>query len=268
MLKPKLIGLLVALFLLGLPTAGDAAEIVKLEVGFSPDRAGASTTVLFGFDITTTNGMVPSPLTNLDVQLPVGVGLGNLGLATCTPPALERAGPQGCSPNSLMGIGNAVAEVPIATENLFETVTVWTFLATPHDEHTDLLFYAEGSSPVASSVIFHGTLLPSAGQFGASLNTVIPITPSVPEAPDVAVIHMRSRLGPEGLHYYRFANGRSIRYRPEGMTLPKQCPANGFPFAATFTFQDGTTATSTATVPCPVHGRRSHRQHMTHRKRR
>lgn len=268
MLKPKSIGLVVVGLLLALPASGNAAEAVKLNVGFSPDRAGASTTVLFGFNITTTTGAVPSPLVSLDIQLPVGVGLGNLGLATCTASTLERAGPYACPPNSLMGTGNAIAEVPIGPEDLREPVTMWTFLAPPHEEHTTLVFYAVGSSPVASYVVFSGTLVPSSGQFGASLDTVIPLTPTLPEAPDVAVTYMRSRLGPEGLTYYREANGKFVRYRPEGMTLPTRCPADGFPFAATFKFQDGTTDTATNTVPCPAPARASRRHHRTHRKRR
>ncbi len=40
-------------------------------------------------------------------------------------------------------------------------------------------------------------------------------------------------------------------HNPNTVLLPTSCPTGGFPFAAEFTYENGSTSTSTATVPCP-----------------
>jgi len=249
------------------PACAQASQTVKLNVGFSPNEVGTSTTIIFGFQIGTTSGKVPSPVTDVNLRLPVGVGLGNLGLATCNPTALEWRGPSGCSPNALMGLGTALVEVQIGPEVIHEPVRILTFLGPPQNGHTALLFYAEGWSPVAATLVFSGVLRPDSGQFGASLNAAIPLTSSVPGAPDAAVVHVQASLGPKYLTYYRHVHGRMVGYRPEGMTIPTTCPRGGFPFAARFTFQDGTTALATSAVPCPSghahrHGKTTSHTHI------
>jgi hypothetical protein len=233
------------------PSPAYPRQIVKIHVGFSPDVAEASTTILFGFTVTTPDGQVPSPATDIDLELPQGVGLGNLGLSTCTTLALEVGGREGCSPNALMGVGTAWVEVPIGEEPLVEEVKMTTFMGPPVEEHTALLFYAQGFTPVAATQIFFGQLLPSSGVYGAHLNTVVPIQPSVPGAPDVAVVRYESTLGPKDISYFRWKHGERVWYEPEGMTIPPKCPRGGFPFAAKFTFQDGSTVVAKSIAPCP-----------------
>jgi hypothetical protein len=237
-----------------LPANTWASQTVKLKVGFSPDRLGASTTIMVGFDIGTPNGQVPSPLTDFDLSLPLGVGLGSttLGEVICNPKALEAGGPTSCSPNSLMGSGSALVEVPIGPEIVQEPVNISIFMGPPQDNHTSMLIYADGRSPISAQLVFPGVLLPHLGPFGAHLDTAIPLTPSVPGAPDAAVVHMESSLGPSHLIYYRRVRDKTVDYRPIGMAVPKSCPRGGFPFAATFTFQDGTFARALAAVPCPA----------------
>jgi hypothetical protein len=78
----------------------------------------------------------------------------------------------------------------------------------------------------------------------------VPLVPTVPEGPDVAVTDVHVTLGGR-LTYYERVHGRRVPYRPQGILLPKRCPRGGFRFSATFTFLDGTQAQAQTTVRCP-----------------
>jgi hypothetical protein len=77
------------------------------------------------------------------------------------------------------------------------------------------------------------------------------VRPSVPGAADVAIVSMSVSLGPLGLTYYEQVGGTTLAYTPRGILLPRACPRGGFPFAATFSFLDGSHPQARATLPCP-----------------
>jgi hypothetical protein len=237
---------------LTLVSPAGAAPVIKLKVGFSPDRPGVRTTVTTGFTIQTQEGIVPPPLTGVQFRLPTGMGLGttDLGERICTASILELQGVSGCPSNSYMGLGKALVEVPFGPEIIHESVSLAILMAPALEEHTTVLFLAYGVSPVAAEIIFHGELLNAGGPYGAELHALIPLTPTLPGAPDAAVVRMRSTLGPEGVTYYKTSKGQRVPFRPSGMVIPKVCPRGGYPFAATFTFLDGSTASATSAVPC------------------
>lgn len=114
-----------------------------------------------------------------------------------------------------------------------------------------LLFYAEGISPVDARIVFPGALVLAPSPFGGLVHIDVPLIPSLPEAPDVAVVRVQSILGPQHLTYYEHVHGKVVAYNPQGILLPDRCPHGGFPFAATFTFQDGSHASARTVVPCP-----------------
>jgi hypothetical protein len=242
-----------AIVLCWLSSSASASQVVALDTGFSPDRLGASTTIDVGFSIGTTNGAVPSPLTNFDLKLPTGVGLGEttLGTAICSPKVLEMDGPDECPSNALMGTGNASVEVPIGTATIREPVSLAIYMGPPVEGHTSMLFCAIGVSPVAAELIFPSVLLGEAGSFGAHLVTEVPLVPTLPGAPDAAVTVVHSSLGPQGIIYHKRVRGKWVTYRPIGMAVPETCPRGGFQFSAEFTFQDGSHAMASSAVPCP-----------------
>lgn len=246
--------LAVALVLLAcLPSTATARQTVKLTASFSPNRLGASTTIHFGFRISTTRGLAPSPLTGIDLRYPADLGLAtsDLGLATCAPRTLEAYGPSGCPANSNMGHGGALTEIPVGPVVIAEPASI-TLLAGPAQEgRLNILVYALGEMPVYAQIIFSALLLPEPAPFGGRLHFDVPLVPSLPEAPDVAVVRLHTTLGSEGLTYYERVRGKTIAYRPNGVLLPSSCPRRGFPFVASLRFQDGTTAHATTTVPCP-----------------
>lgn len=248
----------IVLLLLTSPTAG-AGQIVHLGTRFTPNVAGKSTTVVMSFAITTPTGVVPSPLKAMVVRLPAGMSLASttLGLATCKAEALEVLGVPGCPPNSLMGTGVALVEVPLGrTGALGEPVNISIFMSEPIRDHTTLIFNAEGSSPLSAQIVFPGIMTGDNGRFGAQLQATIPTTPTVPEGPDAALVSLHVSLGPLGLVYFHKIHGRAQPYRPSGMTIPLRCPRGGFPVAATFHFDDGTNAAASSASPCPKNAAR------------
>jgi hypothetical protein len=236
-------------------TAGSAlaAPHATLRVTLTPERLGAGTTIGFGFTITMPHGRVPPPLRGIDLRYPANIGLitSGLGIATCEPAALELLGPPGCSPDSLLGYGRARVKIPILEDTLEEIGEVTTWMAPIRNGHLSLIFLTEGKTPVSASLIFPGIITAARFPFGGSLQTDIPVIPSVPEGPDASVVQMTSTIGPRHVLYYTYVHGKRITYQPNGLRLPDTCPRGGFPFAATFTFLGGSRTQVRTAVPCP-----------------
>lgn len=235
-----------------LPATALAAQSATLHVSFTPDRLGQGTTVDISLDIAAPAGYVPPPLTELDVSYPADLGfdVSGLGLGTCSQTRLETIGPTGCPADSLMGQGTALAEIAIGPEIQRETAEV-TILRAPQEGKIALLFYANAKEPVTAALIFPGLLLPGPGN-NESIRINVPLVPSLPEAPDVALIRLHATLGPQGLTYYEHTHGHRVAYHPQGILLPKKCPRGGFPFTATLSFLDDSHTTAHSTVPCPA----------------
>jgi hypothetical protein len=230
-----------------------AAQRVKLGVQLSPERLGAGTTIEFSIQISAPGRLVPSPLSELDFRYPAKIGLltSGLGRATCTTAALEDFGKGGCPANALMGFGSALVEIQVGREVVHEAGVMSIWMGPVSGEELQLLFYANAVTPASEQLVFGGLLAEASAPFGGSLNTRIPPIPWNPEAPPASIAHFTARIGPRNVTYYRHAGGREIPYRPEGLRLPHSCPRGGFPFAGSFTFMDGTTATAQTSVPCP-----------------
>jgi hypothetical protein len=241
-----------------LPAAAPAAQSVRLTATFTPEELGRGTTLEFGFDISAPPGRVPSPLTDLEILYPANVGLAvsGLGIATCTAATLEALGPEGCPTDSRMGYGTALAEIPIGPEIIKETGEISILRAPTEYGRFSVLIYAKGELPVDARIVFPGQLLPAASPFGGLINLEVPLVPSLPEAPDVAVVRVHTTFGPRHLTYYERVNGKLVAYNPQGIILPNRCPRGGFPFAATFAFLDRSISTARTVVPCP-HSRKS-----------
>jgi hypothetical protein len=219
---------------------------------------GASTTIGFGFEVRTADGLAPPPLVGLDLHMPKGMSYINttLGLAICSRRTLEAKGVGGCPTNSKLGSGSAYVEVPFGSGAGRELPAITAWMGPPKDENMVVLFYVDGKTPVYGQFIFDGEVLPQEGIFGSQLATVVPLVKSVPGGPDVSIVKANATIGPKGLVYYHRVHGRRRRFQPRGIAVPLHCPAGGFPFSATFSFQDGSTAQASTTVPCPKHRRR------------
>jgi len=226
---------------------------VKLRVAFRPDQPGQQTTVAVGFRVRAQHrGELPPPLIQLSISLPAGMGLGttDLGEATCSIPILKNDGPERCPHNSVMGKGYGVIDAQFGQEILREPVALTIVMAKALEEHTTLLFQAEGWTPTAAEETFVGQLLGSGPGYGARLVTDIPLVTPAPGAGYAALESMYTTFGPEHLTYYRRKRGVRVPYKPQGIVIPPVCPRGGYRFAVTFTFLGVAPETITAPVRC------------------
>jgi hypothetical protein len=236
-----------------------AAELAKLKVGLRPERLGAGTTIEFSLQIAARSGLAnetPAPLIAMKLTYPAGfiLGTSELGLESCQPAALQALGPRACPTDSQIGKGSALVEVPFGSDAIEEHASVEMFVAPVKEEQVQMLFYVNGQSPVIAHVVFPAALSSASAPFGGALDTELPLVPTFPKAPDVSVLRFGSTLGPLGLTYYERVHGRTVAYSPQGIVLPKSCPAKGFPFTAELGFADGTEAVTNTRVSCPRAG--------------
>jgi hypothetical protein len=246
---------LTAALLCAVAAASAAAVPVQavLSASFSPDRLAAPTTIAFGFHLSTSEGAAPPALTSLDLQMPAGINYTTttLGLATCKPAALLALGLAGCSPNSRLGSGSALVEVPFGTGAGHEIPEIQAVAGPSPNGNLVVLFYANGLFPVDAQLTFSGEVLPDSGRFGSQLAATVPPVASVPGGADVSIVDVTSTIGPSHLTYYRHVHGRLVPFHPRGVAVPERCPSGGFPFAAEFTFEDGSHTSAQTAVPCP-----------------
>ncbi len=252
-----------AAFLLMFPSSSALAkQAARLEVSFSPEHLGEPTTIYFGFRISSVGLGIPAALTNVGVLLPseMGIATSGLGLENCLASKLVALGPEGCPSNARMGRGIATAQIPIGGETIYEHAQIELFSAPVIDGHLAMLVYANAVSPVFAQLVFPATVLLASTPYGENIDTNIPLVPSLPGAPDVAVTRFHASLGsapgPDRFMYHKLVHGRRITYLPRGLVLPTSCPRGGFPFKAEFSFQDQTTTVARTTVPCPRQARR------------
>ena len=234
-----------------LPATAQATQSAKLHVGFTPDRLGFPTTIAIHVQVTTPHNHVPSPLMALELRYPstLGITVSGLGITTCSQSRLEYLGPESCPADSYMGHGGVLAEFAIGAEVLKEEVEVTIVRAPETEGHFALLFFASGGTPISAQVALPALLLPA--PHAGSIDIEVPLVPTFPGGPNVAVAELNATLGPRGLTYYERLHGRIISYHPTGILLPDQCPHGGFPFTAALTFEDGSHATARAAAPCP-----------------
>jgi hypothetical protein len=232
-----------------------------MTASFSPEHLGAGTTIHFGFQIAASGGQVPSPLTGVELFYPANFGIADsdLGLNGCQVAALEADGPSGCPENSRMGYGTALVEVPLGPEIVPEKARLALFSRPVQNERLSVLFYAVGEGPISAEIIIPSFVVAAPAPFGGKLETKLPLVPSVPEGPNASVVRMSSTIGPSHITYYEHVHGRTIPYHPKGILMPQTCPRGGFPFTAKFSFEDGSQAQASTSVPCPPSGGRHRR---------
>jgi hypothetical protein len=248
--RAKLSLALCLLWVIAVPAA-HASQSATLNVALRPERPGGRTTLEFSLHITPHGERVPSPLVSVNLFYPKNIGLvtSGLGLETCTPIQLEVL--RRCPPNSLMGYGKVLVEVPFGPKVLSEEGRITTWMAPVEEGHLALFFYAAAQTPVLSEAIFPAQVLEAPSPYGGQLAIRAPLIPTLPEAPDASVTDISSTIGPMNVTYYARSMGKRTPYHPNGIRLPKRCPRAGFPFAAAFSFADHSQTHVATRVPCP-----------------
>ncbi len=77
----------------------------------------------------------------------------------------------------------------------------------------------------------------------------IPPIPTLLFEPDASIVTFSLTIGASARHRKHEADNAVL--------VPSTCPAGGFPFAAEFTYADGSAGSALATIPCPCMSRSS-----------
>jgi hypothetical protein len=241
---------LLGLAVLSVPAAASAAPTLGLEAkpiqipGFpgTGDKLGAGAAIEVKYTIkgTESTGGVPSQVTHVNFYLPAGTLIHPQGFVSCAPATLENIGPSGCPKKSQASpIGTVAAVDPIGGELVKENAQIQAFFA----PSGGLQFYLNAASPISAQLLVaKGNFITAAPPYGPEFSAEVALVNSVPGAPPVSTEGFTLKVGAA------YKQGKkTVSYG----TIPKKCPAGGFPVKTEVTFATGETSTAAYKVPCP-----------------
>jgi hypothetical protein len=243
-----LLGLMLGTIATMLAATGSAraANTATFSSSLSPDRLGAKGALTIGFRVSGGEFGVPVPLQRTVVRFPAGMGIEIPLLRSCSTEHLQQLGARGCPRQSKLGEGHALVVARPAAETLSEGVTLSAFVGPPRRLQPTLEVLGEGLTPIAVRMVVTGAVSPDRAPYGEKMVMSIPPIPTLPLAPNGSLAELSLTIGS------RRAKARSA----PAVVVPSKCPHGGFPFAAEFTYVDGSSGSAATTVPCPRGGRR------------
>ena len=207
----------------------------------SSHRPGAKAALTFTVAYIGGEFDVPSPVRGSVLQFPAGLTLEIPSLRSCSAARLLARGPRGCPAQSELGRGHALAEVRTGDQITTETVELWIFLGPLRTDDPTVEILGRGVSPAEAQVVVTGTVLPASPPYGEEIVIPVPPIPTLPLEPDASTASFSLTIG---------ASRRYPTRSADSVLVPSSCPAGGLPFAAEFTYADGSRDSATATVPC------------------
>lgn len=250
--------------LVSLPATAAAAGPVDLRVALGAGAQLGGQAPLT-FELTVDERRLPVPVTEIRLLAPSGIGLGDLGVATCrvAPSSLLEvlvpSFPQiRCPRNAVIGRGTATAALLFDPElpAIRGAATIALYSGEVQDGRPGLLVVAQTYNPVTTQMTYAGRLRPRRRPFGLELALQVrpPATP--PFGADIALTRMRMTIGGTDLRYVMPSRGGQRSYRPGGVALPLRCPRGGLAFRAELRFADGRRHAVDNALPCPRAPRR------------
>jgi hypothetical protein len=230
-----------AVCVLPIPLA-QAQSSATITPSLSPDRLGAKGALTITIHYPEGPSGVPSPVRRSVLRFPLGLGVEIPHLRSCSITRLRARGPNGCSGQSLLGHGHALAEAQAGSQLITEDISLWLFLGPFHNLQPSFEILGQGYTPFDERVVLTGTVLPDNPPYGEDLVMSVPPIPTLPLEPDASILTMSLTVGVSKPRHPRTANT---------VVVPSSCPPGGFPFAADFTYADGSTGNALATAPCP-----------------
>jgi hypothetical protein len=227
----------------GLAGAAQAENFASIAPSLSPNRLHAKAALTVTMRFSGTQFGVPAPLSRAVLRLPAGMTLDIPHLSSCTVARLRARGPRGCPAKSALGRGHAVVEVHAGTGNITEDAELWAFLGPPNNLQPTFEIFAQGYTPLDEHKVLTGSVLPASAPYGEELVMSIPPIPTLMFEPDASIAAFSLTIGAGAKHGKRAVNA---------ILTPSSCPADGLPFAAEFTYADGTVGEAHATTPCPA----------------
>ncbi len=208
----------------------------------APDRLGANAALTFTIHYVGGDFGVPLPVRRSVLQFPAGLTLDVPSLHSCSAARLRSRGASGCPAQSELGRGYALVETHAGTFTNTEDVSLWVFLGPPRNLEPTFEILAQGYTPLDERMVFTGEVLPDRAPYGEELVMTIPPIPTLALEPDASIATFSLTIGADARHRSHEANT---------VLVPSRCPAGGWPFAAEFTYADGSVGSALATTPCP-----------------
>lgn len=227
--------------------AGDAtgATYGTIASTLNPGRLGARGSLTLDTSFFGGESGIPAPVRATTLQLPAGLALDIPHLQSCSLARLRDRGAAGCPSRSRIGTGQALVEVLAGSLRLSERVTLSLFMGVPRNLSPTFEVLGQGYTPVDERLVFTGSALPDAAPYGEQLVLDMPVIPTLALEPNVSIVSLSLRIGEAP---------RPGRAAPTSVVAPSSCPAGGFPFAAQFAFEDGSSSDATYSMPCPRQG--------------
>lgn len=234
-----------------LAAAAWAAQTLSIHTTFTPDKLGAPTnlsaTALFG---STVPG-VPSPIRHVTAYGPAGLTLDTSGAGACTVAKLEAVGPSACPADSRIGFGGGVGLLELAGEVIHEPFTLDFFLGPREGSRAVVLVYVNAVDPVSVQLVLTAREVHGPKPYGWGVTFEIPTIPTLPGASYASVEKTSFTFGDSKVAYFKTIHGKRRLVHVKGLIVPNSCPAGGFPYEASFSFEDGTSNTYKGAIPCP-----------------
>jgi hypothetical protein len=221
------------------PTPARAATITAT---LAPDRLGARGALTFTADFAEGSTTVPPPVRTAVLMLPAGLGLDVPTLRSCNAARLRARGPSGCPAQSELGHGHALVVADAGSQLITESIALWVFLGPLHGFQPTIEVLGQGDTPLLKRIVLAGTVMPAHAPYGEELVMDIPPISTVALEPDASLASLTLTVGTSASRAEANANT---------VVVPTSCPPGGFPFAAEFTYADGSTGSALATDLCP-----------------
>lgn len=230
-----------------------AGEALTVNAGFTPDTPGAPTNLSLTASFVAGAEQPPSPVTKFELYAPAGMGVDLRGAGTCAALTLETRGPGGCPEDSRAGFGGGVGVLDFPGETVHESYTLDFFFASKQSGHLKLLVYARAVAPVEVELVLVARQIPVPKPYGLGFSVEVPPISTVPGAANASIESAFITVGGANVAYYESVNGKRRLVHLEGVTVPKRCPAAGFPIEGSVSFADGSTLKVNSDIACP-HG--------------
>ncbi len=227
-----------------------ASEAFTVNAYFSPDKLGAPTNIS-AKAVFSLQGGVPTPISNVVAYGPAGLGVDVRGTDTCEKAVLEADGPSGCPPDSRIGFGGGIGLEEIAKELIKEPFTLELFLAPRENGHLVILIYVNAVSPISLQLVLVAKETHGPRPYGFGVAFEVPPIPTLPGASYASVESSYVTVGSTKVAYYHTVRGRRALVHVRGITVPKTCPVDGFPFEVILSFENGSTSIGKYSAACP-----------------
>jgi len=243
LVRKSLFAALTALALWAAPaSATQSSTTATITPTLSPDRLGAEGALQLTINYSSNESAVPLPVSSSVLRFPAGLGVEIPHLRSCSPTRLRTHGPSACPPQSLLGHGHAIAEAQVGSQVVSEGIDLTLFVGPFHNLQPTFEILGRGYSPFDERVVLSGTVRPDNPPYGEDLVLSIPPIATLPLEPNASIVDMSLTVGTVKPHHPITLNT---------IVVPPSCPAGGFPFAAEFTYADGSTGSALASVSCP-----------------